>query len=109
MTAPLNNDQLTLIDDAKQGMTTLALFQYQALIEKGFSEGDAKKRVADFIEEAYNHYANIGQLESKALGGPVKRLEKVVETLATLSKEDRKLMGVYNELVQIHAQITKKR
>lgn len=110
MTAPLSDDNVHLapMEDAKSSITTLAMYYYKSMVDGGYSVSDAKLAVMDLLEESYLHYCNIGRVEPKALGTADMRLQKVLNDLKPLAKENAALRTVYDDVLFVYNQLTKK-
>ena len=110
MVAPLNSNHplVPAMEEARQGIQTFAMFYYQSLLDAGFQSNDAKRYVADLLEQQYYFFCESGQMTPKTLGTVEKKLERVLEQVKQLAMANPALRSVYNELLSIQAQLNKR-
>jgi hypothetical protein len=111
MTEPLDQQEVMLepMEDAKSSMTSLAMYYYKSMVDAGYSASDAKHAVAEFIEEMYLHYCDIGDIEPNSLGPVSHRLDRAIANTVELARIHLPARQIYDDLLSIRAQLTKKR
>jgi hypothetical protein len=108
---PVAEQEVTLepMEDAKSSMTSLAMYYYRSMVDAGYSSDEAKKAVADFIEEMYLHYCDIGDIEPNSLGTIHIRLQRAISNTVELARVHLPARQIYDDLLSIQAQLKQKR
>lgn len=107
MSAPLNNDNpaIPLIEEARIGIETLAMYHYQSMLDAGFDENYAKQNTALLLENQHTKFLSDAGLNSKSIGTVSSRITKLLKSVESLAKSNTEARLIYNELLSIEKQL----
>jgi hypothetical protein len=109
MSAPFRDEEVFLpIHDAKQAITGFAMYFYKSLVDSGYSSKDAKAHVAALLEDTYNHYCDIGDIEPKILGSVESQLNRSLDRVKALAVDIPAVRTIYDDLLALQVTLKKR-